>query len=137
MLRPMSRPVLLALAVGTACAVAGCDVRGGVTAALAVGGTPSFREVAPSEAHRLVEGDGALLLQARGDAPPERLVRGARLVAPGDTLAEASAGRRIVIVSGERALGFRLGARLAREGATGVAVMMGGLPEWEQSNREE
>ena len=133
----MSRPVLLALAVGTAYAVPGCDVRGSATAALAATGTPSFREVAPSEAHRLVENDGALLLQARGDAPPDRRAYGARLVAPGEALAEASAGRRIVVVSEERALGFRLGARLAREGATGVAVMMGGLPEWEQSNREE
>lgn len=135
-LPPMSRPVLLALAVGTVCS-ASCDVRGAAGAALASLGTPSFREVAPREAHRLVERGGARLVQARGEEPPAHHLSGAQLVAPGEGLADGEAERRIVVVSEEPALGLQLGAQLARKGATGVAVMMGGLPEWERPDREE
>jgi len=133
MLRPMSRPVLLALAIGSA----GCDVHGAAGAALATLGTPSFREVASGEAHRMVEREGALLVQARGDARPSHRIQGAHLMALGEGLAEGEAERRIVVVSEEPALGFQLGAQLAREGATGVAVMMGGPPEWERPDGEE
>lgn len=59
------------------------------------------------------------------------------MVAPGEPLAEDAAGRRIVIVAEEPDLGLRLGARLARTGLTGVAVVPGGLPAWDDEDREE
>jgi hypothetical protein len=38
----------------------------------------------------------------------------------------------------ESDLGFRLGAELARAGASNVAVVPGGLPAWDdEENREE
>ena len=132
MLPRMSRPALLALALG-AVAAAGCDVG----SALAVLGRPSFREIDPRRARNLVEEDGALLLQARGEGHPAQRLRGARMVAPGDPLADDAAGRRIVIVAEDPGFGFRLGARLARAGNTGVAVVPGGLPAWDDENREE
>lgn len=128
----MSRPALLALALGAASAAAGCDVG----SALAAVGRPSFREIDSQQARSLVAG-GALLLQARGEAQPGHRVPGARMVAPGEPLADGEAGRRIVIVAEESDLGFRLGARLARAGATGVTVVPGGLPAWDDEKREE
>ena len=129
----MSRPGLLAFALGAASAAAGCDVG----SALAVLGRPSFREIDAQQARRLVEDGDAFLLQARGEGQPGHRVPGARMVAPGEPLAEGTAGRRIVIVAEEPELGFRLGARLARAGATGVTVVPGGLPAWDDENREE
>ena len=127
----MSRPALLALALGAASAAAGCDVG----SALAAVGRPSFREIDSQQARSLVAG-GALLLQARGEAQPGHRVPGARMVAPGEPLADEEAGRRIVIVAEESDLGLRLGARLARAGATGVTVVPGGLPAWDEKREE-
>jgi hypothetical protein len=129
----MSRPALFALALGAASAGAGCDVGG----ALAVLGKPSFREVDAQEARHWVRDGGALLLQARGEGQPGHRVEGARVVAPGDALAEEAAGRRIVIVAEEPDLGLSLGARLARAGVTGVAVVPGGLPAWDDEKSKE
>jgi hypothetical protein len=133
MLPRMSRPALFALALGAAAAGAACDAPRGLAAL----GRPSFREVDAQRGRDLVREGGALLLQARGDAQPAHRVRGARMVAPGEPLAEDAAGRRIVIVAEEPDLGLRLGARLARAGLTGVTVVSGGLPAWDDDYREE
>ncbi len=137
MLRPMSRPALLAILLGGTPALCGCDPADAASAALAALGRPSFREVDAGRARQWLARGDAVLLQARGDAPPARRVAGAELVAPDAPLAEAAAERRIVIVSEEPELGLRLGARLARAGRTRVAVVSGGLPRWEPAPEEE
>jgi hypothetical protein len=129
----MLRPALLVLALGAASASAACDL----PSALAALGRPSFREIDAQRARSLVRDDGALLLQARGEVPPAHRVRGARMVAPEEPLAEDATGRSIVIVAEEAELGLRLGARLARAGLTGVTVVPGGLPAWDDEDREE
>jgi hypothetical protein len=133
MLPPMSRPALLALALGAACAAGGCDF----ASAEAWLGRPSFREVDAGQARRLVEERGALLIQARGEGQPGHRMVGARMLAPGEPLAEELAGHRIVVVSEEPDLGLRLGARLARAGMRDVTVVPGGLPVWNVEKREE
>ena len=129
----MLRSALLGLALGAASAGTACDA----PSALAVLGRPSFREIDAQSARGLVEEGGALLLQARGEGQPAHRVRGARMLAPGEALAEDAPGPRIVIVAEEPDLGFRLGARLARAGLTGVTVVPGGLPAWDDEDREE
>jgi hypothetical protein len=126
----MSRPALLVIALA-AWALPGCDVREEASAALGSLGMASFRTIDGREARRLAEGGDALLLQARGEEPPARRIPGARMMAPDDALDEAPGGRRIVVLAEAQELGFRLGARLARAGATRVAVVPGGLPAWE------
>jgi hypothetical protein len=129
----MSRPALFALALGAVAAGGGCDL-GGALAAL---GRPSFREVDARQARDWVRDGGALLLQARGEGQPAHRLRGARMVAPGEALAEDDAGRRIVIVAEEADLGLSLGARLARAGIADVAVVSGGLPAWDDEKSKE
>jgi hypothetical protein len=133
MLPQMSRPALFALAFGAVAAGAACDA----PHALAALGRPSFREVDARRGRDLVREEGALLLQARGESQPAHRVRGARMVAPGEPLAEDDAGRRIVVVAEQPDLALRLGARLARAGRTGVTVVSGGLPAWDDEDREE
>jgi hypothetical protein len=129
----MSRPALFALALGAVAAGAGCDLDG----ALAALGKPSFREVDARQARDWVRDGGALLLQARGEGQPAHRLRGARMVAPGEALAEDDAGRRIVIVAEEADFGLSLGARLARAGIADVAVVSGGLPAWDDEKSKE
>jgi hypothetical protein len=136
MLPPMSRPALFAIALGAAAAASGCDLRARSAQALGRLGFPSFREVDPQQAREAVRG-GALLLQARGEEPPARSAAGARLVAPDQPLDEAAAGHKIVVVAEQPELGLRLGARLARAGASDVAVVPGGLPAWETETTED
>jgi hypothetical protein len=133
MLPRMSRPALLALALGAVSAGSGCDV-GGALAAL---GKPTFREVDARQARDWVREGDALLVQARGTGQPAHRLRGARMMAPGEALAEDAKGRRIVIVAEEADLGLSLGARLARAGVTGVAVVSGGLPAWDDDKSKE
>jgi hypothetical protein len=137
MLRRMRRGVRLAIGIGGAAALLGCDAADAASSALAVFGRPTFREVDAGDARRWLEHGDALLLQAQGDVPPARRVAGAELVAADGPLAESPAERRIVIVSEEPELGLRLGARLARAGRTHVAVVSGGLPRWETGSAEE
>jgi len=132
----MSRPALFAIALGAAAAASGCDFRARSAQALGRLGVPSFREVDPQQARDAVRG-GALLLQARGEAPPARNAAGARLVASDQPLDEALAGHRIVVLAEQPELGLRLGARLARAGATDVAVVPGGLPAWVTETTED
>jgi hypothetical protein len=132
----MSRPALLAIALGAASAAAGCDLRETASVALAGAGRPSFREVEAPQARAAVRG-GALLLQARGAEPPARRAAGARLVEAGAPLDEAELAHRIVVLAEEPELGLRLGAQLARAGAARVAVVAGGLPAWNEQKTEE
>jgi len=132
----MSRPALFAIALGAAAAASGCDFRARSAQALGRLGVPSFREVDPQQARDAVRG-GALLLQARGEAAPARNAAGARLVASDQPLDEALAGHRIVVLAEQPELGLRLGARLARAGATDVAVVPGGLPAWVTETTED
>jgi rhodanese-related sulfurtransferase len=135
MLPRMSRPALLAIALA-AWALPGCDVREEAGAALGAVGVASFREVPAPEARRLAEGGDALLLQVRGEDPPARRIPGARLVGGDEAPEEAAGGRRVVVLAEAPELGFRLGARLARAGATRVAVVSGGLPAWAPGEEE-
>jgi hypothetical protein len=133
----MSRAALFAIAFGAAAVASGCgDVREPGVALLASLGRPSFREVDARQARAAVR-RGALLLQARGAESPARSAPGARLVGPDQPLDEGVAGQRIVIVAEEPELGFQLGARLARAGATRVAVVPGGLAAFEMETTEE
>ena len=137
MLRPMSRPALLAIAFGAAAAATGCgDIREPAGALLASLGRPSFREVDAQQAREAVR-RGALLLQVRDEEKPARSAAGARLVTLEEPLYEAAAGRRIVVVAEESELALRLGARLARAGSTRVAVVPGGLPAWRTQTTED
>lgn len=129
----MSRPSLLALALAAASAAAGCDLG----TALAAVGHPSFRELEAGEGRAVAARDDVLLVQARGEGQPAHRVRGARMLAPEEPLAEALGASRILIVSEQPELGFRLAARLSRAGATGVMVVSGGLPAWDEKTREE
>lgn len=132
----MSRPALLAIVLGAASAAAGCDLRETGGAALAALGWPSFREIEAQQAVGAVKG-GALLLQADGEEGPARRAPGARGVAPDEPLGDAAGTRRIVVVAEEPELGLRLAARLARAGATRVALVPGGLPAWNTETMEE
>jgi hypothetical protein len=137
MLPPMVGPALLAIAIGAGAAATGCgDLREPGGTLLAALGHPSFREVDAEKAGEAVHG-GALLLQARGAQHPSRSTPGARLVTPEQPLDAGDLGRRIVVVAEEPELALQLGARLARAGATRVAVVPGGLPAWRTETTEE
>lgn len=125
----MRSAALVALALGVAPGAPSCGAAQAASGALALVGRESFEVIEIPAAARLAAA-GDVVLQARGIESAGRMVAAAQSVRGDEPLAEATAGRRFVVVSAEPELALRLGARLARDRAAHVTVVSGGLPAW-------